>query len=85
MSDYDEWAQFLLIAGVVVFITLPIWIIPYGVWWLVKHEAWEHEEKEREDRNKAWCEANPPKIKKRLGFYSITEKEQWIADHPDIE
>ena len=58
MSDYDEWTNFILIASVVAFITLPIWIVPYGVWWLITHKQWEHEEKEREERNKAWREAN---------------------------
>jgi hypothetical protein len=85
MSDYDEWGRFLLISGIIGFITLPLWIVPYGIWWLIKHEDWECEEKEREDRNKAWREAHPRMIVKPRFWRSIKQKEQWIADHPDIE
>jgi hypothetical protein len=85
MSDYDEWGRFILIAGTVGLITLPIWILPYTAWWLVKGREenkqlnlkWAKDEAERKKQYEDWLAAQPPK-KPKLTHEQILQNEERI-------
>ena len=48
MSDYDAWAKFVFLSMGVGLITLPIWILPYGIWYIAVGRKEELEYKRQE-------------------------------------
>ena len=51
-GDYDTWGRFVFTGVAIGLITLPIWILPYGIWYIFKGHKEEQKRKLEEIERK---------------------------------
>ena len=77
-GDYDAWGRFVFGSIAIGIITLPIWIVPYSVWYLAIGRKEDAEMHQRYKEARKAAQNTPRKLKPPITFSSLTKKKEWM-------